>query len=143
MPVSSHGDYTIDDDLLRIDWPRVHSWLSSSYWSPGIPQDRIEKAARHSALVLSAYFGAEQVGFLRVVSDCVRFAYLCDVWVDQAHRGRGLARTMVRRALEHEDFQTTRWYLATLDAHGVYKEIGFEPLPEPERWMMRNPARRL
>jgi hypothetical protein len=84
-----------------------------------------------------------QAAFARVVSDKTRFAYLCDVWVDQPHRKKGLARAMVRLALDHPDFQTVKWLLATLDAHSVYAELGFTPLPDPERWMVRKPARQL
>lgn len=80
--------------------------------------------------MLGAYKNGEQVGFLRVVSDKTRFAYLCDVWVEEKHRGKGLARRMVRLALEHPDFKTVNWLLATLDAHGVYARIGFTPFVE-------------
>jgi len=134
-----HGNYVIDEDVSRIDWPRVHSWLTSSYWSPGITRDRIERAARHSALILGVYQESDQVAYLRVVSDMTRFAYLCDVWVDLSHRKRGLARAMVRYAMEHPEFSTVKWLLATADAHGVYSPLGFTPLKEPFRWMACSP----
>lgn len=67
-------ELTLDPDPARIDWARVHGWLTSSYWCPGIARERVERAARHSALVLGAYLGAEQVGYLRVVSDRTRIA---------------------------------------------------------------------
>jgi ribosomal protein S18 acetylase RimI-like enzyme len=81
----------------------------------------------------------EQVGYLRVISDKTRFAYLCDVWVETAHRRRGLARAMVRYAMEHPEFSTVKWLLATLDAHAVYSTMGFSPLQEPQRWMEWKP----
>jgi GNAT superfamily N-acetyltransferase len=133
----SAAEYELSSDLSRIDWERVHSWLASSYWTPGISMDRVKKAAQHSALVLGAYHGSEQAGYLRVISDRTRFAYLCDVWVDSNHRGNGLARTMVQYALDHPDFATVNWLLATLDAHGVYAKVGFTPVENPERWMTR------
>jgi ribosomal protein S18 acetylase RimI-like enzyme len=133
-------EYELDEEITRIDWGRVHSWLASSYWSPGITRDRVERAARHSALVLGAYSSAGQAGYLRVVSDRTRFAYLCDVWVDVAHRGEGLGRRMVRYALEHPEFARVKWVLATADAHGVYAKLGFAPLKEPQRWMERPPS---
>ena len=139
MSSRTHHEYVIEEGGSRIDWPRVHSWLTTSYWSPGITRDRVERAARHSAVVLGAFIGREQVGYLRVISDKTRFAYLCDVWVETAHRRRGLARAMVRYALEHPDFSTVAWLLATLDAHGVYINLGFSPLKEPQRWMEWKP----
>jgi len=131
------GDYEISEDIERIDWKRVHEWLASSYWTPGIPLERVRRGGENSALVLGAYKNGEQVGYLRVVSDKTRFAYLCDVWVEEKHRGKGLARRMVQVALEHPDFAAVNWLLATLDAHGVYAKLGFTPLSNPERWMSK------
>ncbi len=113
MSTRTHEGYILEEGLSRIDWSRVHAWLTASYWSPGIAREQVERAARHSALVLAAFSGHEQVGYLRVVSDNTRFAYICDVWVDAAHRRRGLARAMVQYAMEHPDFSTVGWLLAT------------------------------
>lgn len=133
------GTYDISDELARVDLARVHGWLTTAYWSPGITRPQVEKAAAHSSLVLGAYAAGDagaQAGYLRVVSDRVRIAYVCDVFVDDAHRGRGLARALARSALDHPDYRDVRrWLLVTRDAHGVYAEVGFEPLPQPERWM--------
>jgi ribosomal protein S18 acetylase RimI-like enzyme len=131
------GEYEISSDIRRIDWERVHAWLASSYWTPGIALERVRRGGENSALVLGAFREDEQAGYLRVISDKTRFAYLCDVWVHEEHRGKGLARRMVRVALEHPDFATVNWLLATLDAHGVYEKLGFKPLQNPERWMSK------
>jgi len=134
------ADFELDDNLDRIDFERVHEWLSSAYWSPGVPRERIEKAAHNSALVVGAYSDGRQVGYLRVVSDRTTFAWICDVIVDEEFRGNGVGRELVRFALGHPDFQgLRRWTLATRDAHGVYSECGFEPLQEPEKWMTYRP----
>ena len=130
-------EYRLSSTVVDVDWPRVHSWLASSYWTPGISLERVKRAAENSALVLSAFHHDLQAAFLRVVSDRTRFAYLCDVWVDAPHRGRGLARHMVQTALNHPDFASCNWLLATQDAHGVYAKLGFTPLPNPERFMVR------
>jgi GNAT superfamily N-acetyltransferase len=133
----TYDQYELDDDISRLDFARVHGWLTGSYWSPGISRDRVEKAARGSSLVLGAYCDNQQAGYLRVVSDCATFAWICDVWVDEPHRKRGLAKAMLRAALAHPDHQgLRRWVLATRDAHAIYAEAGFKPLPEPQRWMV-------
>lgn len=137
-----HQEYVIDDDLGRIDFARVHGWLTTAYWSPDVPRERVERAARHSSLVVGAYWNGEQVGYLRVVSDRTTFAWVCDVFVEEAHRQRGLAKAMVRFALQHPEHQgLRRWLLATADAHAVYRACGFEPLSSPERWMIHQPQR--
>src|SRR5215212_4424295 len=106
--VGKHGDYEIDDDLARVDFGRVYHWLASSYWSPGVPREKVEKAAQGSSLVVGAYLNGEQAGYLRVVSDRATFAWVCDVFVAEEHRGRGLAKAMVQYALEHPDHQGLR-----------------------------------
>ena len=136
-PTVPSADYEISSEITRIDWNRVHAWLASSYWTPGISFERVKRGGENSALVLGAYKNGEQVGYARVVSDKTRFAYLCDVWVEQKHRGKGLARLMVQTALDHPDFATVNWLLATVDAHGVYAKLGFTPLQNPERWMSK------
>jgi ribosomal protein S18 acetylase RimI-like enzyme len=133
-------DTILDEALDQIDFERVHGWLSGTYWSPGISRERVERAAYNSSLVLGAYHIVRgdrlQVGYLRVVSDKTTFAYVCDVYVDESYRGRGLARMMLRYILEHPEYQgLRRWILATRDAHDVYRGVGFGPLPNPERWM--------
>lgn len=90
---------------------------------------------RHSSLITHL-----QVGYLRVVSDKATFAWICDVFVHPEHRGKGIAKALVRRALEDPGHQgLRRWVLATKDAHAIYAACGFEPLPEPERWLVARP----
>lgn len=142
--IRQHGDYEIDDSFDRIDFDRVHGWLASSYWSPGIAREKVERAAKYSSIVVGAYLNGEQAGYLRVVSDRATFAWIADVWVDEAHRGKGIARAMVRFALEHPEHQGfRRWVLATKDANGVYAGCGFVQIDNPERWMIYRPEGQL
>ena len=135
--------YQIREGLRNVDFDRVQGWLSRSYWTPGITRERIEHAARHSAMVISAIApDGTQAGFLRVVSDKARFAYLCDVWVDEGHRGHGLARQMVQHVLDHPDFASiSTWTLGTKDAQQIYAVLGFRDVREegayPYTWMVR------
>ena len=134
--------YELHEGLERVDFARVQGWLAGTYWSPRVERETVERAARHSSLVVGAYQDGVQVGYLRVVSDRTTFAWVCDVYVDEAHRGRGLARAMVRFALEHPEHQgLRRWLLATADAHGVYRAVGFEPVQAPERWLAHLPGK--
>lgn len=103
-----------------------------------MPYERVVRAAENSAMVVGAYLGGVQVGYLRVVSDKTTFAWICDVFVDEVHRGKGVAKAMVQHALNDPEYGTLRrWVLGTRDAQHVYAPLGFEPLQHPERWMLR------
>lgn len=140
--VYTYGEYEITDDICRTDFELVHRWLADSYWSPGISRTLVERGAANSALVVGAFHTGcgEQAGFLRVVSDTTRFAWICDVYVAAEHRRKGLARQMVGYATSHPTLaDVVRWALATRDAQDVYRAAGFTELPEPSRWMQYRP----
>jgi GNAT superfamily N-acetyltransferase len=127
------SSYSLREGIAAMDFAGVQTWLAASYWAQGINQEQIEREARNSALVLGV-FAADglQVGYTRVISDKSRFAYLCDVIVNEAHRGRGLGRAMVKYALDHPEFAAVRtWALLTRDAHKVYAPLGFRPVTDP------------
>jgi ribosomal protein S18 acetylase RimI-like enzyme len=119
--------YEISTDTSRLDVVAIHAYLTRSYWSPGIPLATVQKAARNS-LCFGVYEKATgaQVGFARVVTDHATFAYLCDVYVLEEHRGHGLGKLMMREAMVHPALSgARRIMLATRDAHGLYRQSGF------------------
>ncbi len=125
----------LSDDKARLDVARVHAWLASSYWTPGIARELVERAIA-GAHTLGAYRDGKQVGFARAITDHTSFAWIDDVWVVERERGQGLGRRMVRWFTEHPDFATIRrMLLVTRDAHGVYEGAGFTPLMRPDRYM--------
>jgi len=76
-----------------------------------------------------------QVGFARVVTDRSTFAWLCDVFIVESHRGRGLGKWLVRSVVEYPDLRSIkRMLLGTRDAHTLYRRYGFED-SQPGRWM--------
>lgn len=129
--------YRISTDPAQLDLDVVHGFLATSYWAAGIPRDVVARSIEAS-VPFGLYRGDEQVGFARVVTDRATFAYLCDVFVVEAHRGRGLGRWLVATVLAHPDLRALRrWMLATWDAHGLYAGHGFTPLAKPETFMER------
>ncbi len=133
MPIEAKIDgYLISDDPARLDLSAIHAYLARSYWAAGVPREIIEEAVRHSLCVGLYTADGAQVGLVRVVSDCATFAWLCDVYVLEAHRGRGLAKAMLRLVLTHPRLRTVRRLtLATRDAHGLYAQFGFTPVARP------------
>ncbi|CDO36305.1 MULTISPECIES: GNAT family N-acetyltransferase [Novosphingobium] len=126
------------DDTSRLDIARIHGWLASSYWTPGIAREQVERQIAGSHCLGAYRADGGQVGFARVISDRASFAWLADVWVDERARGQGLGTELVRWFLAHPDYAGVRRFaLATKDAHGVYAKLGFTPLVRPD-WQMEN-----
>jgi GNAT superfamily N-acetyltransferase len=134
------GGVELDSDPARLDVDTVCRWISEeAYWAVGRDRAVIERSLAGS-LVFGVYAGADQVAFARVVTDGATFAWLCDVFVDKAARGRGLGTWLVGAIVEHIEgaIGINRVILATKDAHGVYAKLGFTPFAHPERFMERD-----
>ncbi len=128
--------YAVSDDPARLDVASVHNYLSGrSYWAPGVPRSTVQRAIGNS-LCFGLYHGDAQVGFARVVTDRATFGYLCDVFVEEAHRGAGLGKWLVECVLAHPELQgLRRLCLMTRDAHALYAPFGFRALPDPARYL--------
>ena len=132
------GAYTVSDDPSHLDFKAMHAYLRRSYWSQEIPLEVVERAARGSLCIGAYDASGAQVGLARFVSDYATFAYVCDVYVLEEHRGHGLSKAMMAMASEHPKLQgLRRWTLVTLDAHGLYEQFGFRAIAHQERFMER------
>jgi GNAT superfamily N-acetyltransferase len=131
-------DYEIDSDLARMDLDLVHQWLSTdAFWALGRTRETVETAARHSLNFGVFTSDGSQVAYARVVTDPATFGWLCDVYVDRDHRGRGLGKRLSEAVIARlRPMRLKRVLLATLDAHEVYARVGFVPMPNPEMLMI-------
>lgn len=156
---SPHARYGIETDKALLDINVIHAFLRECYWSPGIARSRVERAiansmcfgaydrnsARddsdraeraHAQLLPSGRVLPRQVGFARVVTDRATYGYICDVFVLDAFRGRGLSKMLMKAIVCHPDLQgLRRLCLMTRDAHGLYAQFGFSAMPEPSRYL--------
>jgi ribosomal protein S18 acetylase RimI-like enzyme len=134
------GELLVSTDPSKLSVDAVHSHLARSYWAEGIPREVVEASMRHS-LCFGLFDRGAQVGFARVITDYGTFAYMCDVYVLENHRGRGLGQWLVECVLAHPQLQGLRHFqLATRDAHGLYRRFGFEQPKRPESYMeLRKP----
>lgn len=125
--------YTFDP--AQFDIAAIHAFLASTYWSPNVPRDVVDRAIAGS-LCIGVLDDGRQIGFARLVTDRATFAYLADVFVIPEYRGQGVSQEMLRRLFAHPDVQgLRRLMLATRDAHGLYEKFGFKPLAAPDRFM--------
>jgi len=133
------GEYVISTDPSLLNLDAVHGFLQRSYWASERPLETIKRSVEGS-LNFGLYQPKDrrQVGFARVVTDFATFAWLCDVFIDEAHRGQGLGVWLMETVVEHPELRCMRlWMLGTRDAHGLYEKIGFTPLGAPEKWMQK------
>lgn len=135
-----HRDgFTVSTDKARLDIELIHRFLAATYWARGIPAAVVRRSIDHSlcfGLYENLDGGERQIGFARVITDYATFAYLSDVFVLEAFRGRGLGNWLVATILAHPDLQgLRRWSLVTREAHGLYRKHGFTALANPERYM--------
>ncbi|WP_276480532.1 GNAT family N-acetyltransferase [Paraflavitalea pollutisoli] len=135
MILASKEGYTISTSKESLDISYIHQFLTRSYWAAGIPVDVVRRSIEGS-LSFGVYLQDQQVGFARVITDSATYAYLADVFIDESQRGKGLGKWLVGTILQHPQLQGLRRIeLGTLDAHGLYAQFGFKPLPNPERFM--------
>ncbi len=131
----TRGRYVISDDPGRLDLGLIQEFLAGSYWAKGIPLAVVERSIENS-IPFGLYEGERQVGLARVITDRATFAYVADVFVLEAHRGRGLARWLMETILAHPDLQKLRrWLLVTRDAHELYRRVGFGEAEKPGNYM--------
>jgi len=130
----------ISTDKALLDFEVIHGYLSrESYWA----KDRSAETTRRTienSLCFGVYDAAgRQAGFARVITDYATFGWLCDLFVLDAYKGKGLGKWLVQTIVSSPDLRALkRIQLATLDAHELYSGYGcFAALATPERWMER------
>jgi GNAT superfamily N-acetyltransferase len=128
----------VSTDPARLDFEAIHGWISRSYWAAGIPRETLQRALAGS-LCFGLYENGRQLGLARVITDGATFAYVCDVYVDDARQRRGLGTWLMECVHQHPSLQgLRRWALITRDAHTLYRRVGYAPLARPEGWMERH-----
>lgn len=139
FPDFGHEGYIFSCDKKKIQPEVVYQFLDEeSYWSKGVPFDTVLQAIRHSDCIGIYTAGGRQVGFGRMITDRATFGYLADIFVLKEHRGKGLSKEMMRAFCSLADaFGLRRFLLTTQDAHGLYRQSGFEIFSYPERLMSR------
>ena len=132
---SKREGFVISTDTARLDIDAVHAYLSRSYWAEDISKEVVAKSIQGS-LCFGLYEGTRQIGLARAITDLATFAYLCDVYILEDFRGRGLGKWLMATVRSHPDLQNLRRFvLVTRDAHGLYEQFGFTRLSDSSRYM--------
>jgi GNAT superfamily N-acetyltransferase len=125
--------FVLSNSRSRLQIDIIHGFLARSHWAANRKRETIVKSIEHS-LCYGIYEDQRQIAFARLVTDYCTYAYLCDVFVDESYRGRGLSKWMMECIMINPDLaELRRFTLATKDAHGLYERFGFKPLTGEEQ----------
>lgn len=130
-------DYNISTDKNKLDIDAIHDFLTNrSYWAKGRSIEKV-KCAIDNSLCFGIYNNADQlIGFARVVTDYIVFAYMMDVFILEDYRGKGLGKKLIDYIIHYPDLQCLRKImLATSDAHGLYEQYGFKRIENADMFM--------
>jgi GNAT superfamily N-acetyltransferase len=125
----------INTNKENLDLYFIHEFISKSYWAKGRSLETM-KTCIDNSLNFGVYLNNKQIGYARLVTDYGQFAYIMDVFIDPTFRGKGYSKQLVNYILNYPELSSVKiWRLATNDAHGLYKQFGFNHLKNPENLM--------
>jgi GNAT superfamily N-acetyltransferase len=126
---------TISTVKSKLDVPFIQHFLKDIYWAAGRTIEEVQTTIDHS-FCFGIYLNDQQIGFARVITDYVVFAYVMDVFITEEHRGKGYSSLLIEAMMKESKLQEVKiWRLATSDAHFLYKKFGFNALACPEKMM--------
>lgn len=127
---------TISTDKNKIDIGFTHRFLTNSYWAKGVSVEDVKKGIENSKC-FGIYKKDKQIGFARVITDTISFAYISDLFVIENERGNGYSKLLMNSiCFQNYLKQVKNWYLVTKDAQGLYKKSGFDKFKMPNREVM-------
>ncbi len=132
----SIGEFLYSTDKTKLNIEYIYYFLcKESYWAKNIPME-IVKTSIEGSFCFGVYHQSKQIGFARVITDYATFGYLADVFIDKNYRGKGLSKELMKFIMEQEVIKKLRRFmLATLDAHSLYAQFGFESQEGNKRFM--------
>ena len=116
--------FVVDEDNQKTDPAAVYELLKDTYWARGRDLETVKKTIANSHC-FNVWKDRRQVGFARVVTDYAVFGWVADVIIDEAFRGLGLGKFLMKCITEHPDIPGHLLVLRTKDAHGLYERYGF------------------
>ena len=125
----------VSTDKSKLNVPFIQTFLKDIYWASARTINEVQTTI-DASFCFGIYLDDEQVGFGRVVTDYVVFAYLMDVFIDEKYRGKGYSSILIDAMMKEPQLQQVKiWRLATSDAHFLYEKFGFAALAHPEKMM--------
>jgi GNAT superfamily N-acetyltransferase len=125
----------VSTDKDKLDVPFIQNFLKDIYWTAGRTIEEVQRTI-DASICFGIYLDDEQIGFGRVITDHVVFAYLMDIFISEEHRGKGYSSVLVSAMMDEPSLKEVKiWRLATRDAQFLYEKFGFKALANPDRMM--------
>jgi GNAT superfamily N-acetyltransferase len=126
---------TVSTDKSKLNVLFLQNFLKDVYWLAGRTIEEVQTTI-DASFCFGIYLNDQQIGFCRVITDYVVFAYVMDVFIEETHRGKGYASILIDTMMKEPQLQEIKiWRLATSDAHFLYQKFGFKSLAHPEKMM--------
>ena len=126
---------SVSADKNKLDIPFILSELKQVSWLAPKTQDEVQIVI-DASFCFGIYLNDKQIGFCRIITDYVVFAYVMDVFIKAEQRGKGYASQLINAMLLDPKLKDVKlWRLATSEAHFLYKKFGFDSLAHPNKMM--------
>lgn len=126
---------TVSTDKNKLDILFIQNFLKDIYWAAGRTIEEVQRTV-DASVCFGIYLDDKQIGFARVITDYVVFAYLMDVFISEEYRGKGYSSILISAMMKEPILKEIKiWRLATSDAHFLYEKFGFKTLAHPEKMM--------
>ncbi|MET6990541.1 GNAT family N-acetyltransferase [Sediminicola arcticus] len=124
----------------QLDITKIHRYISEdSYWGMKRSLEDVQKTIDNSFCFGLYSETNEQLGFARVVTDFVVFAYVMDVLIFKDSQGKGLGYKLISHVMNSDALIEIKTFaLKTKDAHSLYERFGFEKIGNSTLWMTKD-----
>ncbi len=108
-------------DLLKL--------YHQAWWSKDRTEDHVDFILANSSLYVGIVDSQTNrlLGFLRVLTDYFKFAYIYDVIVDENHQNLGLGKQLIQSVMDHPSLQTIPYIelVCKKTKQSYYEQFGF------------------
>ena len=115
------------DDLIKL-------YKDAGWWEPSYDEhpEFLNYIVKDSAVFVGVFLENNLIGMGRALSDLASDAYIQDITVLKAFRGRGIGRRIIQMLIEKLMENNVDWIglIAEPGTSSFYAELGFEPLKD-------------
>jgi len=98
-------EISLEKSRLEVDM--IHHFLKTSYWAKGRTIEEVQSSIENS-LCFGVYKDKKQIGFARIVTDYIVFAYLMDLFILPEYRVNGYSKQLMKVIVEEPKLQNVK-----------------------------------